>query len=182
MHRRHTRRNPLNLRSLTNRSTLMTAATIGIGLVAGWMTLPVVSKILPASWQAQIASATGWGKARGLINVAVGILLFSMLKNKRAKEIGIVIAGTGVYDLIAVNLQAQLGLPMLPVSNMALDKLMPAAAGSYGTPGTHATMALAGNPHAVQAIAGSYGPSAYGASYESPFMKAFGDDLDMLMG
>jgi hypothetical protein len=157
----------------------MTAATIGIGLVAGWMTLPIVSKILPADWKAEIENPTGWGKARGLINVAIGVLIFSMLKNKRAKEIGIVIAGTGVYDLIAVNLQAQLGLPQLSASNTALDALMPAASGSYGTPGTHAASAMAGSYG--QNMIPSYGPSAYGASYESPVMRAFGDDLDAFM-
>jgi len=156
----------------------MTAATIGVGLVAGWMTLPLVSRIMPATWQTQIASATGWGKARGLINVAIGVLIFSMLKNKRAKEVGIVIAGTGVYDLIAVNVTA-LGLPQLPVSNTAIDKMMPAASGSYGTPGTHASQAMAGSYG--QNMIPSYGPSAYGASYESPVMKAFGDDLDAFM-
>lgn len=168
----------------------MTAATIGIGLVAGWMTLPLVSKIMPAAWRSEIESPTTWGKARGLINVAIGVALFTLLKNKHAKQIGMVVAGTGIYDLIAVNVP-QLGLPSLPAQNSGLDNLMPAASGTYDSIGVHAASAMAGNPHASQAIAGSYGPanavvpaygpSAYGSSYESSLMKSFGDDLDAFM-
>jgi hypothetical protein len=172
----------------------MTAATIGIGVVAGYFTLPIVCKILPASWVKEIQTPTGAGKARGLINVAIGILVMSMIRNKRAKEIGIVIAGMGVYDLIALNIPA-LGLPALQGSNAALDKAIPSVHGSY----TAGRMYGALGPSVVGAgytrnalgpsVAGaapSFGPSSYGqssygmgGSYESPAARAFGNDLDL---
>jgi len=149
----------------------MTAATIGIGVIAGYMVLPLFKKIVPATWAAQIDSMSGMGKARGLINVAVGVLLFSAMRQKRVKEVGLVIAGMGVYDLIAVNISA-LSLPPLPATMPLIDKTMPAAHGNYPvlTP-------------PASGMAGSYGASAYdgirvGASYERSAIKAFGDDLD----
>lgn len=157
------------MRSFISRPMLVNIATIGVGIIAGFMTLPLVANILPKSMLTERQNMTGFGKQLGLVNVLIGALLFGFMRNRRIKEVGLIIAGTGVYDLIAVNVP-QLNLPPLPMSN----PLIPAPKMSASYP------ALV-NP--ASRVADSYGPSSYdgrslGASYESNMMRAFsGDDM-----
>jgi len=159
---------------------LVNVATIGIGVVAGFLTLPLVARILPQSILDERAKMEGFGKQIGLVNVAIGALLFGFMKNRRVKEAGLIIAGMGVYDLIAVNI-TQLGLPPLPVSSTAIDKLLgpvevkPKVGASYPALVSPASR-----------VAGAYGPSSYdgiggrvGATYESAMTRSFGGDLDL---
>lgn len=159
---------------------LVNMATIGIGVVAGYLTLPLMCKILPASVLAERQSMTGFGKQIGILNVALGALLFTFMRNKRVKEIGLIIAGMGVYDLIAVNV-AELHLPPLPISNPLIDSMIPGAVGAPVTPksGYMGASYRGPAPAIGTRVAGSYGPSSYGGSYSPAALRAFGDDLDL---
>lgn len=163
--RRHTRRNPINLRALTSRQGLMTAATVGIGIAVGYALLPIISSMLPASLVTARKANTGAGRFLGLINVAVGLLVASAMRQARVKQIGMVVAGMGVYDLIASNVPT-LGLAALPINlNVAGTPIGPKLAGSYPALVSPAS-----------GMAGSYGRSSYGSNYSPIATRGFGDD------
>lgn len=119
VNRRRRRRNPkFSMKSAFSKQQLMMALSIGSGIVASALTMPILNKVLPSGLTSQ-------RKYLGGVHVIAGLLLTSLVKNKNIKTIGVVIAGAGVYDLIAQNVSA-LQLPGLPTSNILADKLMPA--------------------------------------------------------
>lgn len=54
----------------------------------------------------------------GLIYVVGGAVLAATIRQKDVKDVALVLAGVGVYDLIASNLK-MLGLPVLPYAKAA---------------------------------------------------------------
>lgn len=150
--RRRTRRNPkLSLKSIFSQQKLMSAVAIGAGIVTGAVVMPLVYNVMPAGLKTQ----RRW---LGGVHVAVGLLLTSLVKNKNLKTVGLVIAGTGIYDLIAQNVNA-LGLTPLPTSSMLVPQAQPASA-SY-TPG------LLGASYGVPTAPVSSVAGMMGASYQS---------------
>jgi len=124
--RRSSRRrmNPVNrlgLRRAFSRQWLMQSLTIAGGIVSGMLGMPLVYRLVPEG------NRTTLRPYLGVVHVLLGSMLFGFMKNKNVKEMGVVIAGTGVYDLLASNIDA-LGLPPLPVSSSLIDKVLPAPA------------------------------------------------------
>ena len=112
--------------------------------------------------------------------MALGALLFGFIKNKTVKQIGLVIAGTGVYDLIAMNV-TQLGLPALPRVSPVIDQLLGPQASAVAAP-VSASYPIARRPVSAAARIGTPFASSYempfGASYQAPGMpiEGFGHD------
>lgn len=111
------------MRSVINKQFLMSAGTIGVSLVAGTMSMALVSMAIPTQQRASM------DKYLGIVHVLLGTLMYTMLRNKNLKTAGLVFGGLGVYDLIASNVP-QIGLTPLPRSNVQISKLLPAPAAS----------------------------------------------------
>lgn len=88
---------------------LMSGLKIGGGITGGFLAMPLVYSVLPTTFRMENRRWLGIG------HVGIGALMVGMLRNKDAKDVGMIVAGTGIYDLIANNIPA-LGLPPLPTT------------------------------------------------------------------
>lgn len=148
--RRRTRRNPAGIKGLKNmfnRAVLMRTASAGAGIAIGFTAMPLIYRILPS----QLKGQRQW---LGGIHVLLGLGLAGMFRSRNVKDIGLVIAATGVYDLIAMNVDI-LGLPPLRTTSPLVNKLIPAAAPAELP---------------AEAASGNLSMTHYGASY--PVMAA----------
>lgn len=144
------RRNPAGIKGVQkmfSQKVLMSTATAGAGIAIGFAAMPIFYKILPEQLKAQ----RRW---LGGIHLALGLGLAGFIRNKNAKNIGMVIAATGVYDLIAMNVDF-LGLPPLRTTSALAENLIPSPAAPTSAP--------------AEAASGCYGGqldiSHYGSSY-----------------
>lgn len=147
--RRRSRRNPAivsQMKNMFNRNILLSTAKAGAGIAIGFTAMPFLYKVLPA----QLKDQRRW---LGGIHVLLGLGMAGLIKNKTAKDIGLVIAATGMYDLIAMNVDA-LCLPPLRTTSTLVDKLIPSATSS--APAVAAEEA---------AMGGQLQMTHYGASY-----------------
>lgn len=166
--RRHTRRNPaLNLkgaiRRMTNRKWLLNLATISGGLLAGMASKSFVVSIMP---KIGLGSQTQFS---GVGSIALGSLMIGFGKKRVMKEIGVVIAATGLYDLLAQNIP--IGLPALPSFDVmsSIPGLAAPVSASYPVP------TLPVSP--VAALSASFPAPAragYQGSYMAPDMRTEG--------
>jgi len=129
------------------------------GIAGGFLLKPIIAGFLPKN------KATGqpmFINLFGLIYVVGGAIAAGTIKIQAVKDVALVIAGVGVYDLIASNLK-MLGLPTLPYR-----KALPAAGDEPG---------VIGSSYQEQAGA-DYAP-ALGASYQQAGADdiAYGEDL-----
>ena len=163
-YRRHYRHNPkFSLKAFTNKKLIMTGVSIGGGLVAGFALMPFVNMFMPKN--ADKTDTIIPRKYLGIVHVAIGALMYGFLKNKMLKDMGLVIAGTGIYDLAVSNidyLRTDLGLLALPgSSNLATS--------AKGTGAVSASYPVYSAP--VSRVAASYqrggALQAFGASYSS---------------
>lgn len=152
-----------------SRNALMSTAKAGAGIAIGFTAMPIFYKILPQ----QLKEQRQW---LGGIHVALGLAIAGFVRNRNVKDIGLVIAATGVYDLIAMNVDF-LGLPPLRTSSPLADRLSPptsapavaapseeeAAAGCYGT--SYPVMAAPVSQVASHGVGASF--ERVGASYPS---------------
>lgn len=160
--RRRTRRNPNFIKQITSQRVLMQGLTIGGGMIGGAFLIPAVERMIPADNRATFS------KYLGAVNLIVGALMYGSLRNRQMKELGLVIAGTGVYDLVQQNIP-QLPLPTLRATALVSQVMAPMSA-SYGIarrPVSPVARQLASN-YRVPARAG------YGASYMAPGMRTQG--------
>jgi hypothetical protein len=127
------------------------------GVVVGMVLMPVLVKFMPK----EASGEPKFRKFYGVIHVLVGAAGATFIKQKDAKEICLVVAGTGLYDLIASNLTF-LGLPTLADTTPLL--------GHSGTAGEDAPAIGSGADYAPAQVGASYGAS-YGADD-----IAYGDD------
>lgn len=147
--RRSRRRNPnlmKNLRNAFSRKWLMSAVSIGGGVAAGFALKSFYRVLRPVN----MSQYDNWS---GVVNVIVGSLMFGMMKRKALKEIGVVVAGTGLYDLIASNVP-MLGLPSIPAVGLVQTITGKSVAGSY------ATATLPVSPTAASSVSASYSDSS----------------------
>lgn len=121
--RRRTRRNPNGIRGIQrmfSQRILINTAKAGAGIAIGFTAMPIFYRILPQ----QLKDQRRW---LGGIHLALGLSIAGFVRNRDIKDIGMVIAATGVYDLIAMNIDF-LGLPPLRTTSPLADKLIPAGA------------------------------------------------------
>jgi len=79
---------------------------VAAGLIAGNLGTGLIAKFMPADVTAK------YGKFYGAIHVAAGAAGAAFIKNKMAKDVMLLVAATGIYDLIASNVP-MLKLPIL---------------------------------------------------------------------
>jgi len=115
------------------------------GIAGGFLLKPIIAGFLPKN---KTTGEPMFINLFGLIYVVGGAVLAGTIKMQAVKEVALVIAGVGVYDLIASNLK-MLGLPVLPYI-----KAMPAAGNEPGVIGS-----------SYQQVAADYAP-ALGSSYQ----------------
>jgi len=167
--RRRTRRNPaLNMRTMFSQQKIMTAVGIGTGIVASAIAMPVVYNVLPAGMKAQ-------RKFLGAVHVITGLVLTSLVRNKTMKTVGLVVAGTGIYDLVAQNIP-QLGLAGLPTSNILIGS---AGAGAGAPVSASYTPGLMGASYNVPTAPVSSVAGLMGASYSAPGSQTAGLGCDL---
>ena len=115
------------------------------GIAGGFLLKPIIAGFLPKN---KTTGEPMFINLFGLIYVVGGAVLAGTIRMQAVKEVALVIAGVGVYDLIASNLK-MLGLPTLPYI-----KAMPAAGNEPGVIGS-----------SYQQVAADYAP-ALGSSYQ----------------
>lgn len=158
-HRRHyrfARRNPALPFGINH--VFMGGAKIAGGIALGFLGMPVLCKFMPAGITAK------YSRFYGILHVVIGAVAASMIRNKMAKEMALIVAGTGVYDLLASNV-TMLGLPALPRSGGMLGD----------EPG------VVGMGASYQQIGRDYAP-ALGSSYEtvgSDDISYGGDEIEI---
>lgn len=157
---RRVRRNPaLSLKQAFSQKMLFSTAKAGAGIAIGFAAMPIFYRILPA----QLKDQRRW---LGGIHVMLGLSIAGLLKNRHAKDIGLVIAATGVYDLIAMNVDF-LGLPPLRTSSMLADKLMPEPQAAIPAPAEQGVEGYYGASYPVAAAPVSrVAARGYGANYQ----------------
>ena len=167
--RRHYRRNPLNVRGLIpNKAMLMTSLKLGIGVTAGFVSTSVVSKVM------SMAKLGQYDKYLGVGQVVLGSLMVAMGRKKGIKDIGLMIAGFGVYDLIQQNL-AMSYLPPIPRA-IGLTNMIPGLSASYAV-GHRPVSRVAG----AVPMAASYQPQL-SSSYDTTNSRTVGLGEDAPMG
>jgi hypothetical protein len=156
--RRSFRHNPFRVKQLISKKYLMGTLVLGGGIAVGFLAMPLVTKL---------ATALKLGAYRryfGLGHVVIGGVLAAMMKRRALKELGLVIAGVGVYDLIASNVPA---LQLPPVSGKDwLSTMMPSASGSLDRTISYTPT--------LPTVGASYQPMA--ASYET-----MGSDVEQIV-
>lgn len=157
--RRRKRSNPRRtglVKSLTSRRTLMTGLKVGGGITGGALAMPLVYSVLPEGMRKH----SRW---LGFGHVTIGALMVGMLRNRDAKDVGMVIVGTGIYDLLASTVPA-LGLPPLPRS-------MPEVFGGLKTTGIEEPEETSASYPVLSAPVSSVARRGVGASYEQSYSR-----------
>lgn len=184
--RRTYRRNPVRgiIARTFSQQWLMQSVTISGGIVAGMLGMPLVYGVLPVDMKTPQTR-----KFLGLVHVLLGSLVVGFVKNKQGRTLGAVIAGTGVYDLIAENTKTTLGLPSLPTENVMISGLLPAGGDStppeeqsasymrnYGMNASYMVPRRPVSSPAIGTVAASYeapGSSTVGLSGDNPYAGIF---------
>lgn len=145
--RRRRARSIIRMNPRFDRRFIMNAAGAGIGIVAGFSAMPVVKRFVPSAIQLP-------DKFMGVYHIGIGMLLAVFVRNRMVRSLGAAVAATGVYDLLACNVQA-LGLPELPRTAPWLEgkselsssyNTIPALSASYQTPGSPVSSVAALQP------------------------------------
>ena len=102
---RHNPALPFNIGSVA-----MGGLKVAAGIGGGFLLKPIIAGFLPKD---KITGKPMFINFFGLIYVVGGAVLAATIRQKDVKDVALVLAGVGVYDLIASNLK-MLGLPMLP--------------------------------------------------------------------
>jgi len=135
---RRARFNPgLNIKKAFGMQNLMYLSSIGGGVVAGFLGIPMLDRFMPQA----IRDQSKW--AYGVIYILAGTMLASMLKGRALKTASITLAGMGIYDLIQQNLVQD--LPMISRSSLIIDKMIPESGAGGGAGGAAASEAAAAN-------------------------------------
>jgi hypothetical protein len=132
------------------------------GIAGGMLAMQMVGKFAPASIQK-------YQKFYGAIHILLGAAIAAFVKQKDVKDVGLVFAGLGVYDLIASNLP-MLNLPPLP-RNKGSAQIAQQAAGEPGIIGEDEGVPQIGSSYG-SSYGSDYAPSAMGSSYNE-----MGDDI-----
>lgn len=154
--------NPFKIKQLVSRQYLMGTLVIGGGIAAGFLAMPLVTRL------ANMLKLGAYRPYFGIGHVVLGGAIAMLAKQRMLKELGLVIAGVGAYDLVASNLP--LGLPTVSATDW-LTNLMPKAAGSLDhTVGLTPSVPMRGSYET--GLAASYPSSAFGEDVMSTIADA----------
>lgn len=95
---------------------IMGGLKVAGGIAGGFMLKPIITGFLPKD---KTTGKPMFINFFGLIYVVGGAVLAATVRQKDVKDVALVLAGVGVYDLIASNLK-MLGLPVLPYAKAAV--------------------------------------------------------------
>lgn len=87
----------------------MGGVKIAAGVAVGMFLMPVLVRIMPKDE----AGIPRFRRFYGLFHIVIGAATAQTIRQPAVREVALVVAGIGVYDLIASNLTF-LGLPVLP--------------------------------------------------------------------
>jgi len=158
-HRRHGfRLNPPAMlrRLLPSKGQAFRYAKLGLGVAGGFMATPIVSKVL------SMAKLDKYDKYAGVGTIVLGALLTGMAKKKDLKDLGLLIAGFGVYDLLASNSAGMLpALPRVTGLTSNIPGMAPLSS-SYGVAAYSVSRSAASLPmsSSYQQISSSYQDNA----------------------
>lgn len=171
--RRRRRMNPvrggaLGLRRAFSQQWIMQSLTIAGGIVGGALAMPLVYSVAPQALKNQ-------RRYLGVVHVLLGSLMVGFMRGKQGRTLGAVVAGTGVYDLIAQNIP-QLELPGLPTSVSFIPATMLPAPSPEATSASYMVPRAPVSAPALGTVAASYMPNyaGVGASYEAPGSSTVG--------
>jgi len=169
--RRTYRRNPgiaAGFRRAFSQQWIMQSLTIAGGIVGGALAMPLVYGVMPEQLKAQ-------RRYLGAVHVLIGSLLIGFMRGKQGRTLGAVIAGTGVYDLIAQNVP-QLELPGLPTTVSFIPATMLPAPAPEATSASYMVPRSPVSAPALGTVAASYMRNYGGmaASYEAPGSSTVG--------
>jgi len=173
-HRRHRRHNPgINLRGITgglrrsiSRPWLTQVATVGAGLAAGMAGRSLVQSLMPRIGLGNFTQYSGAG------NIVLGSVIAATMRQKIAKEIGVMLAAIGVYDLIQANVP-MLNLPAFP--SIDLLSMVPGMGAPRQVSASYPVPSLPISP--VARLSSSYAQASrpgYAGSYLAPDMRQEG--------
>lgn len=152
--RRKARRNPAAaLRSAFSTRNLLFLTSIGGGVMAGFLGIPLIDRFMPQA----IRDQRKW--AYGALYILAGSMLASMVKKPALKTASLTLAGMGVYDIIQQNLLPD--MPLISTSNLLVERMLPAGTTSVEAASANYMPMLAAN-YAPQG--GTY--TALAANYE----------------
>jgi len=156
------RRNPgmKKMFSFLNQKFLMRSAGIAGGVAAGYIAMPLYTRMLPES----VTSTNR--RFYGLLNVLLGGLIFVGSRKGVGKDFGITLSGTGVYDLVA-KLLPDLGLPALPNSSAMIDQLLPEEKPAALEANYYPRRSLSANYRPRTRMSANYQPGL-SANYQAP--------------
>jgi hypothetical protein len=131
------------------------------GIAGGFLLKPIIAGFLPKD---KTTGAPMFINFFGVLYIVGGAIAAAMIRQKDVKDIALILAGVGVYDLIASNLR-MLGLPVLPY--MKSQPALPAAGNEPGVIGS-----------SYQQAGADFAP-AMGSSYENAGVDdiAYGGDV-----
>jgi hypothetical protein len=159
-------------RIVPSQAMLRQAVKVGTGVAAGFVSTPVISMLLSKMGLSQYDNFAGVGQ------ILLGSLMVGMVRNRNVKEVGLMITGFGVYDLVASNLKRADGSYWLPPlqRSVGIMSMIPGMSASYG-------VAVAPvSPVSRAGIAASYSPQVVGASFEAPALSTVGLAGDVTTG
>lgn len=170
--RSYRRRNPRRRMTLIpSQRTMRQAVKVGVGVASGFTATPVAARLM------QMGNLGAYDNFLGLVHILLGSVMIGASRNRDIKDVGMMIAGFGVYDLVASNVKA-LGLSPLP-RYQELTAMLPgmtppaeeAASASYGVAMRPTSAVSRGG------VAASY--QGVGASFEAPGTSTVGLACDM---
>lgn len=142
----------------------MGTLVIGGGIVAGFLAMPLVTRL------ANMLKLGAYRPYFGIGHVVLGGAVAMLAKQRMLKELGLVIAGVGAYDLIASNVP-MLSLPTVSATDWLTNLMPKGAAGSYDhTVGLTPSLPMRGSYET--GLAASYPSSAFGEDIMSTIADA----------
>jgi len=112
--KRHYRRNPMPKLPFNLEKVAIGGLKVAGGITIGFTAMPIICKFMPASL------TTKYRRFYGLLHVVLGAAAAAFVKKPIVKDMALLVAGTGIYDLIASNIP-MLGLPALPSASSLLS-------------------------------------------------------------
>jgi hypothetical protein len=161
--RRGLRLNPSGLirKLVPGKEMIRNGITVAGGIAVGTIATPFASKIMTKVFNAE--------KFTGVVHIVMGTVLFSLMKRKEVRNAGVIIAGMGIYDLIA-----NFSGGKIPVLTRAVPLVDSVASGMFGSNYRVASAPVSSLAALGPGVGASYAPRRLAANYGAPAMSPVG--------